>query len=172
VEKSCSHEIPGLGQEESSFDHACHSHSRRYDSVSHNRAALANARGLLGRDRDLGRHAIYSWRDGNLSIDRIVATAVGASIGALEINYFGANLVAFALGIILIGLLSIALRLEKSAYHYASITLAIIVLIPRSLSAWTVALHRFLEASVGMSFWCRPKTASATPRILVADTNG
>jgi uncharacterized membrane protein YgaE (UPF0421/DUF939 family) len=107
-----------------------------------------------------------------LSIDRIVATALGAVIGALEINYFGANLVAFALGIILIGLLSIALRLEKSAYHYASITLAIIVLIPRLAPAWTIALHRFLEASVGMSFWSRPKTASATPRILVADTNG
>jgi hypothetical protein len=30
-----------------------------------------------------------------LSLDRIVATAVGASVGALEINYFGANLVAF-----------------------------------------------------------------------------
>jgi uncharacterized membrane protein YgaE (UPF0421/DUF939 family) len=30
-----------------------------------------------------------------LSIGRIVATAVGASVGALEANYFGANLVAF-----------------------------------------------------------------------------
>jgi hypothetical protein len=36
-----------------------------------------------------------------LSIDRIVATAVGALIGALEINYFGANLVAFGFAIIL-----------------------------------------------------------------------
>src|SRR2546430_4842388 len=36
-----------------------------------------------------------------LSLDRIVATAVGASIGALEINYFGANLVAFTLAIVL-----------------------------------------------------------------------
>ena len=85
-----------------------------------------------------------------LSLDRIVATAVGASIGALEINYFGANLVAFTLAIVLIGLLSIAFRLEKSAYHYASITLAIIVLIPRSAPAWTIALHRFLEVSVGI----------------------
>src|SRR5439155_4799282 len=52
-----------------------------------------------------------------LSLGRIVATAVGASIGALEINYFGANLVVFALAIILIG--SIAFRLEKTAYQYA-----------------------------------------------------
>ena len=36
-----------------------------------------------------------------LSIERIVATAVGASVGALEANFFGANLVAFALAIVL-----------------------------------------------------------------------
>jgi uncharacterized membrane protein YccC len=58
-----------------------------------------------------------------LSIGRIVATAVGASVGALEANYFRANLVAFAVAIFLVGLLSIASRLEKTAYHYASITL-------------------------------------------------
>jgi uncharacterized membrane protein YccC len=56
-----------------------------------------------------------------LSIGRIVATAVGASVGALEANYFGANLVAFAVAIFLVGLLSIASRLEKTAYHYAAI---------------------------------------------------
>ena len=56
-----------------------------------------------------------------LSIERVVATAVGASAGALEANFFGANLVAFAVAIVLIGLLSIAFRLEKTAYRYASI---------------------------------------------------
>jgi uncharacterized membrane protein YgaE (UPF0421/DUF939 family) len=85
-----------------------------------------------------------------LSTERIVATAVGASVGALEANYFGGNLVAFALAIVLIGMLSIAFRLEKTAYRYASITLAIIVLIPRSAPAWAIALHRFLEVSVGI----------------------
>ncbi len=85
-----------------------------------------------------------------LSIERIVATAVGASVGALEANYFGGNLVAFALAIFLIGLLSIVFRLEKTAYRYASITLAIIVLIPRSPAPWIIALHRFIEVSVGI----------------------
>jgi uncharacterized membrane protein YgaE (UPF0421/DUF939 family) len=32
-----------------------------------------------------------------LSIERITATAVGASVGALEANYFRANLVAYAI---------------------------------------------------------------------------
>jgi uncharacterized membrane protein YccC len=85
-----------------------------------------------------------------LSLQRIVATAVGASVGALEANYFGPNLIAFALAIFLIGALSIAFRLEKTAYRYASITLAIIVLIPRSAPPWTIALHRFIEVSVGI----------------------
>jgi uncharacterized membrane protein YccC len=85
-----------------------------------------------------------------ISLERIVATAVGASVGALEANYFAANLVAFALAIVFTGLLSVAFRLEKTAYRYASITLAIVVLIPRSSPPWNVALHRFIEVSVGI----------------------
>ena len=82
-----------------------------------------------------------------LSVERIVATAVGASVGALEANYFRANLVAFAVAIFLVGLLSIAFRLEKNAYRYASVTLTIIVLIPRSGASWTIALHRYRDRS-------------------------
>ena len=67
-----------------------------------------------------------------LSVERIVATAVGASVGALESNYFGANLAAFMLAIFFIGLLSFGFRLERTAYRYASVTLTIIVLIPRA----------------------------------------
>jgi len=85
-----------------------------------------------------------------LSIERIVATAVGASVGALEANYFRANLVAYAVAIFFVGLLSFAFRLEKTAYRYASITLTIIVLIPRSEAPWATALHRFLEVSIGI----------------------
>jgi uncharacterized membrane protein YgaE (UPF0421/DUF939 family) len=85
-----------------------------------------------------------------LSIERVVATALGASVGAVEANYFGANLVAFTVAIILIGLLSYGFRLERTAYRYASVTLTIIVLIPRTNPAWIVALHRFIEVSVGI----------------------
>src|SRR5438067_8046523 len=67
-----------------------------------------------------------------LSLQRIVATALGASVGALEANLFGANLIAFAVAIVVIGLLSIVFRLEKTASRYAGITLTIIVLIPRA----------------------------------------
>jgi len=85
-----------------------------------------------------------------LSIERVVATALGASVGAVEVNYFGANLVAFLVAIILLGLLSYGFRLEKTAYRYASVTLTIIVLIPRTNPAWIVGLHRFIEVSIGI----------------------
>ena len=85
-----------------------------------------------------------------LSIERIVATAVGASVGAVVANYFGANLVVFMVAISFIGLLSYGFRLEKTAYRYASVTLTIIVLIPRSSPAWIVGVHRFIEVSVGI----------------------
>jgi len=70
-----------------------------------------------------------------LSIERIAATAVGASAGAFEANYFRANLVAYAIAILLVGMLSFAFRLEKTAYRYASITLTIILMISRLRSA-------------------------------------
>lgn len=85
-----------------------------------------------------------------LSIERVIATAVGASVGAIEANFFGSNLIAFAAAIFMLGLLSIAFRLEKTAYRYASITLTIIVLIPRAAAPWSVALHRFIEVSLGI----------------------
>lgn len=85
-----------------------------------------------------------------LSIERIVATAIGASVGAIESTYFSSNLVVFALAIFLLGLLSYAMRLEKNGYRYASVTLTIIVLIPRVNAPWDVAAHRFVEVSIGI----------------------
>ena len=66
-----------------------------------------------------------------LSLGRIVASALGASVGAIEATYFGQSLVAFGLTVFLLGLMSFASRLDKPGYRYASVTLAIVVLIPR-----------------------------------------
>jgi hypothetical protein len=60
------------------------------------------------------------------------------------------GLAAFMVAIFFIGLLSFGFRLEKTAYRYASVTLTIIVLIPRANPAWIVGLHRFIEVSVGI----------------------
>jgi uncharacterized membrane protein YccC len=87
-----------------------------------------------------------------LSIERVVATALGASVGAVEANYFGANLAVFMLAIFFIGLLSFGFGLEKTVYRYASVTLTITVLIPRTNPAWIVALHRSLNFQSGSSW--------------------
>jgi len=85
-----------------------------------------------------------------ISVERITATALGAVIGALVASYFIGNLLLFATAVFVLGLLCAALRMEKTAYRYASVTVAIIVLIPRSNPAWIVAMHRFVEVSVGI----------------------
>src|SRR4029077_27079 len=85
-----------------------------------------------------------------LAIERIVASALGASIGAMESTYFGANLFVFALAMVLLGLISFVLRLEKVGYSYACITLAIIVMIPRAETPWIAAAYRFVEVSLGI----------------------
>ena len=43
-----------------------------------------------------------------------------------------------------------ALRLERVGYSYAGMTLAIVVLIPRSEAPWIAAAHRFAEVSIGI----------------------
>jgi uncharacterized membrane protein YgaE (UPF0421/DUF939 family) len=85
-----------------------------------------------------------------LAIQRIVASAVGALLGAIESTCFDANLVAFALTMFVLGLVSLVFRLEKVGYSYAGMTLAIIVLIPRPEAPWIAAAHRFAEVSIGI----------------------
>ena len=85
-----------------------------------------------------------------ISVERIAATALGAMAGALLTSYFTGNLLLFAAAVFVLGLLCAAFRMEKSAYRYASVTLAIIMLIPRSNAPWIVAVHRFFEVSVGI----------------------
>jgi len=55
-----------------------------------------------------------------------------------------------SLAVARLGPLCGAFRMEKTAYRYAGVTLAMIVLIPRSNVAWIVALHRFFEVSIGI----------------------
>lgn len=86
-----------------------------------------------------------------ISVQRFIGTAIGAAMGAAIATYFPGNVWAFGIGIFLIGVLCAVLRVERGAYRYASITLAIVMLITRSTSAWLVGVHRFLEVSLGIA---------------------
>ena len=86
-----------------------------------------------------------------VSAQRLAGTALGAAAGGLIGGYFGGNFWSFGVGVFLLGALCVVLRVERSAYRYASITLAIILLIQRSIPAWIVALHRFMEVTIGIA---------------------
>jgi uncharacterized membrane protein YgaE (UPF0421/DUF939 family) len=91
----------------------------------------------------LGAALEVSWR-------RFVGTMVGAALGAIAAIYFGPRALVFAACIFVLGILCAALRVDRSAYRFAGVTLGIVLLLPRTNPPWTVAFHRFAEVSVGI----------------------
>ena len=55
----------------------------------------------------------------------------------------------FGAGVFMLGLICALLRIGRNAFRYAAITLAIVTLVARAEPAWIIAIHRFLEISVG-----------------------
>jgi uncharacterized membrane protein YccC len=85
-----------------------------------------------------------------VSAQRLAGTAMGAAVGALAGTYYPGNTLVFGLCVLGLGIVFTPLRLERNAYRYAGITLAIIMLVPGH-TGWIVALHRFFEVSVGIA---------------------
>jgi len=85
-----------------------------------------------------------------VSGQRFAGTALGAVAGALLTKYFGSSVIAFTLGVFALGLLSAVLRIDRSAYRFAGITVAIVMLVQHATGPWVVAFHRFVEVSVGL----------------------
>ena len=86
-----------------------------------------------------------------ISMQRFAGAAIGAAVGAVAATCFPGSVWAFALAVFLIELFCAVLRVDRSAYRDASITVAIVVLVPRSISAWLIAVHRFSEVSFGIA---------------------
>ena len=84
------------------------------------------------------------------AVQYFAGTAVGAAVGGWASVHFPGNAFAFGAFAFLMGTLFVPFRLERNAYRTASITLAIIMLL-RTHSGWTMAVHRFLEVSVGIA---------------------
>jgi uncharacterized membrane protein YccC len=88
-----------------------------------------------------------------------LGTVLGAMVGAFLGTWLGSSIWLFGAGVFLLGFICAAFgspdrksheKLDRATYRYAGITLAIIHLIPRPQAPWTVALHRFLEVSIGI----------------------
>jgi uncharacterized membrane protein YgaE (UPF0421/DUF939 family) len=56
----------------------------------------------------------------------------------------------FGIVVFAIGVLAAAFSVDRSACRYASITVAIVMLVPRPETLWSVATHRFFEVSIGI----------------------
>lgn len=85
-----------------------------------------------------------------LAWQRFAGTAVGAFLGALIASYPRHNWLVYGAAIFLCGILSSILRLG-AAYRFAAITLTIVLLVRHESSPWIVALHRFIEVSLGIA---------------------
>ena len=83
-----------------------------------------------------------------IPVQCVVGTAVGAAVGAGADIYFHSS--TFGAAVVIVGLLCVALRVTRSAFRYAGITLVIVMLVPRSTSGRLVALHRFFEVSIAV----------------------
>jgi uncharacterized membrane protein YccC len=80
---------------------------------------------------------------------RLAGTAVGAVVGGLFAAVFGMNTMAFALAVAIAFFVCDSLHLAESQ-RLATVTVAIIMLIGRTSSAWIIALHRFAEVALGI----------------------
>jgi uncharacterized membrane protein YccC len=86
-----------------------------------------------------------------VSKQRLAGTAVGAVLGALLVTYAGASWEVFGAGVFVAGIICAVLRMERNAFRYSGITLAIVMLVARSLPVWEIAVHRFVEISLGIA---------------------
>lgn len=103
-----------------------------------------------------------------ISSQRFVGTALGAAMGALLATYFGSSITAFTAGVFVAGTICAALRLHRNAYRFAGITLAIVMLVSGAEPAVVLAVHRFIEVSIGIAvgliltaWWPEPQPAAS-----------
>ena len=85
-----------------------------------------------------------------VSWQRFLGTLLGAILGAIMASYFGANLLVFAAGVFVLGLLCFIAHVDLTAYRFGGIALVIVLLIPRTGPGWKIAFHRFAEVSIGI----------------------
>ena len=85
-----------------------------------------------------------------VSAQRITGTSLGAAVGALASTYYPGNALVFGMCLLMVGIVFAPLRLERSSYRYAGMTMAIVMLVPAH-SGSVLALHRFFEVSVGIA---------------------
>ena len=82
---------------------------------------------------------------------RFIGTALGAVLAGLLGSYFKSGIIMFSAAIFALGIICGILRFDKTAYRFAGITLTIVMLVPREVAPWLIAVHRFVEVSLGIA---------------------
>ncbi|MFY9725635.1 MAG: FUSC family protein [Bryobacteraceae bacterium] len=85
-----------------------------------------------------------------VSRQRFLGTALGGAVGVIVANHFGRHVLVFGTSVFILGILCAVARSERSAYRFGGVTLAIVLLIPRSAPPWQIAIHRCAEVFIGI----------------------
>jgi len=86
-----------------------------------------------------------------VSRQRFAGTAIGAALSELVATYFEPRVLVFGAWVFFLGFLCVLAHLDRSAYRFGGVTLAIVLLIPRAEPTWMIAFHRFAEVSIGIA---------------------
>ncbi len=98
---------------------------------------------LVITQSSLGAALTVSWQ-------RFVGTVLGAVVGAIAATYFGPQVLVFGGGVFVLGLICAAAHSDRLAYRFGGVTLASVLLKPRTGPPWRIASHRFAEVSIGI----------------------
>ena len=102
-----------------------------------------------------------------VSSQRFFGTALGALAGGIVASHFQPHILVFGATVFLLGLLCAVPQLDRSAYRFGGVTLAIVMLVPRADPPWRIAFHRFAEVSIGIGValvlaWIWPESEVAS----------
>ncbi len=85
-----------------------------------------------------------------ISRRRLLGTALGVVLGALQVQWLPAGILSYAASILLLGLVCGLTRLHQSAYRFGGIALTIVALVPHTTSVWSLAWFRFVDVAIGI----------------------
>ncbi len=86
-----------------------------------------------------------------VSKSRFIGTVLGATCGGLLATYLAPGIAVFGLAIFAIVLICALFHLDLSAYRFAGVAFAIVMLARAADSPWLIAVHRFVEVSLGIA---------------------
>jgi len=85
-----------------------------------------------------------------VSFQRLTGTLVGGITAAVLTVFFPAGFTLFVAGMLAMGLICTLLPMQTSAYRFAGIALAAVMLPDQTTPIRMVAVHRILEAAIGI----------------------